>query len=184
MSTSTIDVKVNLNLLDLSSIHTLEKDLNTVFKQLKANTVITDLNLSHQGRHLKSAWVSFIEMLKENQTIQKLNLSGNEIDDSLLQSLMEALSQIPKLKELNLAKNKISFVRPIISFFKKKVVLETLDLSDNPIDDKSAILFAGVTKNWSLKNLLLNGTKITIKGAKIIDESLDGETPMSSIMVL
>ena len=101
---------------------------------------------SYKGRDL-SLYMFFSECLKEDDTLQELNMSRNKITSREARMIGEAIKVNKTLQKLDISKNSIS-------------------------DDGAAAISDGLKCNISLQELNMLYNKITNEGAKMIGEAI------------
>ena len=113
--------------------------------------------------------------LKEANSLQELNLAGNNIKTEGAKKIAEAIQATKTLQKLDLRGNKISDdgAAAIIDSLKTNVSLQELDLAKNNITTEGAKKIAEAIKaTKTLQKLDLHGNKISHDGAVAISDSL------------
>ena len=101
--------------------------------------------------------------------LQKLYLSGNNIDDEGVEVLVNALSNGNKIEVLDLSWNEVITIKgwkEVATLLEMPdTKLETLNIANNNMGNDGALVFANALKyNSTLKTLLLSGSGITSEG--------------------
>ena len=132
----------------------LSYEILNLLHSLKNNDTLQILDLSNN--HINKLYNDF-EFLNYNNTLQTLNLSNNNIID--ISNLNCYLQNNKSLTSLNLSNNKISDISSFYETLKNNTTLQTLDLSNNQIEDIYKFS-KSLKNNNSLKELYLNDNKI------------------------
>ena len=144
-----------------------------LYKCLNAKSKITSqLNLYLWSNDIHEEGIHHIAQLLQNTSVvRKLNLSRNPIGNNGLKSLCEALSTNTTLEVLHLVQ--CSNSGPLYAqLLSKNTSLHFLDLSGNRITDWQSIA-AGLSKNGTLKNLLLFDCALTDKCVEDLSTGLN-----------
>lgn len=121
----------------------------------------------------------FASLLKENKTLESLDLQSHNIGNTNASILANALKENPSITHLNLRGNEINVegAQALAEALKQNTKLTHLDLAYNPIGEKGvAALFKALEENSTLKELNLACNHGIIK--------LNPETTNSFIKVL
>jgi len=132
----------------------LSYEILNLLHSLKNNDTLQILDLSNN--HINKLYNDF-EFLNYNNTLQTLNLSNNNISD--ISNLNCYLQNNKSLTSLNLSNNKILDISSFYEVLKNNTTLQTLDLSNNQIEDIHKFS-KSLKNNNSLKELYLNNNKI------------------------
>jgi len=119
--------------------------------------------------------VLFANMLRENKTLQVLNMGSNSIGSAGAELLAMALHDNDTLEELILYGNNIDAVGAyhIAEMLKKNTGLRKLDLSNNDIGDEGAVFLAEAFKqNETLRNIRLYNCQIFEVGGLALIKAL------------
>ncbi|KAL5506170.1 hypothetical protein EMCRGX_G007757 [Ephydatia muelleri] len=156
------DVNTKLETLDLSENIIENKSASCLGMMLKENNTLKELNLQHCGLQPEG----FEEVLKGvevNTKFETLNLSVNIIDNKRALCLGMMLKGNTALKKLNLRKCGLQpeGLEEVIKVVQGNTKLETLNLSENIIDNKRASYLAHALKhNTTLSELWLWGCSL------------------------
>ena len=150
--------------LDLSRTRLNTQRAKELAEALKENTTLQMLNLKWNGIGAAGAqWIA--EALKENKTVQTLNLGSHEIGAEGARAIAAALEENRTLKELNLRWTQIgdAGAGAIADALLKNQSLQTLSLEGNGIGDAGA--------QWIAAALAKNTTlqMLNLKGNYIDD---------------
>eukprot|EP01080_Neovahlkampfia_damariscottae_P011769 gene11769-5107_t len=140
--------------------------LENLSNSLKINQTVEDLNLGYNYIQYKGCNI-IGRIIKENRSIKKLNLVGNDINDGLF-LIVDSLEMNETLSELSLSQNKIleDYFSEIGRLLKKNQFLKVLDLSNNTARTSgSRVIGASLYLNKTLKELNLNDNLLRNKGA-------------------
>ena len=129
-----------------------------------------DLELLSMGRNACTALTNLLQNTIKH--LQTLNLSGNNIDDKGVEDLIQALANggsSKSLKLLDLSDNQTITIEgwKTVSTLLERAdfSLEKLNISENNIGNKGALIFANALRdNCKLKALRLHGNHITAEG--------------------
>ena len=157
----------NHSVVSLQNIRMNDFEIEILSNCLKKNTVVTNLDLSNTHGYTiffnfpykisSNALVLISDCLKDNRSLCKLNLSGNEIIDSDVKVLANAVSVNTTLQTLDMSYN--SICDNGVSFFVEKCLvinhaISELNLSKNMITDNGAKeLGRALQVNKTLKEL-------------------------------
>ena len=105
--------------------------------------------------------------LKELKHLEELNLSGNMLSSqsTLINPaiLMKVLGQIPKLKRLNLSRNKLQGIHfDLLSREDDFIILQELDIGYNLVNEEDDVWYATQMKN--LQILIITGNPFALTG--------------------
>mmetsp|Transcript_10063 Transcript_10063/g.18411 ORF Transcript_10063/g.18411 Transcript_10063/m.18411 type:complete len:552 (-) Transcript_10063:40-1695(-) len=173
-------MELDLNDNPINDPEHLDADLGAKFlaSMMLGNTSLTRLNLSCTDIRT-NGWIAIIAMLRSrNCRLEHLSLSTNQFDDATFKSLSDVLSNKLTLKTLELRKcNGVSEagLRAISSILQNRAMkLVKLDLTGNAqVNDNVAAAFAkSLTKNTSLKSLILDDNNITSEGWAAFSQAL------------
>ena len=175
------DYSVSLNLGNITS-EGLDY-LNKIPKHVSQN--MTKLVLSHSGFGDRGA-TALAEMLKENGTLQQLDVSNNSIGQGGATALAEMLKENGTLQQLNVCGNSIGQggATALAEMLKENGTLQKLDVSINSIGQGGATALADMLKeNRSLKHMALYDDSIGEKGTSILVESLKYNTTLEILIL-
>jgi Ran GTPase-activating protein (RanGAP) involved in mRNA processing and transport len=113
------------------------------------------------------------DALHRNQTLEDLNLKGNELTNAGLETMLEALIQSRTLRALDLGNQQqvdATGARHIGTLLRSEVgILERLNMENNPIGNEGARYIAeALTSNTSLTSLNIRGCRIGDEGAQSV----------------
>ena len=125
-------------------------------------STLKTLDMNNMEGISSQGWRTFFTSIQDsNMNLVKLDFSDNDIDDEGIQLLTRLVSRMSTLKTLNLKENQS--VTPtgwqaLSGYFQNiNFALESLDLSDNNIEDDAVIAFtSALTNNKTLKLLDLH----------------------------
>ena len=126
------------------------------------------------------------ECLKEDDTLKKLNISGNSISDDGATAISDGLKINNSLQELNMEYNKISNkgAKRIAEAIKVNTTLKILNINDNTISDDGVVSISDSLKsNNSLQELNMSSNQITSEGAKKIAEAIKVNTTLKILNI-
>jgi len=155
----TMTEMMNLRNARLSNVGaTLDKLLGKEIGLL-GKTKLESLDLS-ENKITDSKCLS--EIIRQNETLRELILKSCEIKDIGLLEIIRSLKK-SKLKILNLSENGITktgiqLLTALMKKRKEKISVERLDLSNNNIDQQSALnLYPFILTNSKIKQIILDG---------------------------
>jgi len=139
-----------------------DKQLVNLLESLKKNTSINKLNLSN---NLLSCNLSFCEMIKFNNSITDLNLSFNEfgVSNENSHNYFMALKENTSINKLNLSNNDLKFNDSFYEMIKFNKSITDLNLSCNNFgisEENINNLFMALIMNTSIKKLNLSQNKL------------------------
>ena len=115
------------------------------------------------------------EMLKENTTLQQLNISNNSIGDGGATALAEILKENTTLQQLNISNNSIGFggATALAEILKENRTLQQLCISNNSIGVGGATALTEMLKeNRTLQQLYIRNNSIGVGGVTALAEML------------
>ena len=139
------------------------KDLNITKLILFRNAIATE------------GATALAEMLKENRTLQQLDVSGNSIGQGGATALAEMLKENRTLQQLDVSGNSIGQggATALAEMLKENRTLQQLDVSGNSIGQGGATALAEMLKeNGTLQQLDVSGNSIGQGGATALAEML------------
>ncbi|XP_035828683.1 leucine-rich repeat-containing protein 74B isoform X2 [Aplysia californica] len=142
-------------------------------EMLKENCFITELNVS--DNKLNSCTEQLCQIIEQNDTLRKVNLSGNNFDDSSAEHIANLILCTTKLESLNLSHNHLGeragiLLGPAIS---ENLCLKELDLSWNHLRRKGAMAVgAGVKSNVYMKKVNLSWNGFGLEGSLALMDAL------------
>ncbi len=130
-----------------------------------SNDKIVDLDLSG-NLFGEEGSKNLVESLKKNISIKRLNISYNNINVKGIRTICDFMKETPVIKALNIEGNDLSKSIEIIKkLITTNTCLKELNLSSCSLSDKEIkVLFEGVSKNKTLKKLILNDNKFKREG--------------------
>ena len=181
---------INQQSVNLQDIHVVDFEIEVLSEGLKLNNTVTELNLSKSELlHMNSFYflhkinddnVCFIsDCLKVNTTLCKLNLSGNEITDSGVKTLAEAITDNVGLQMIDLSRNNIADkgAKRLGECIKKNTTLVELNVSKNWISKEGVMRIAeACTKNRTLCKLTCTCNNLSKSGLATITKYIREET--------
>ena len=129
------------------------------------------------GSVTESGATVLVEMLKENRTLQQLDVGGNSIGDGGATALAEMLKENRTLQQLDVKANSIGDggATALAEMLKENRTLQQLDVKANSIGDGGATALAEMLKeNRTLQQLDISGSSIGVGGATALAEMLKG----------
>ena len=153
--------------------------LKTLISALKRNHTCKALDLRGNRIGGGSAVRKLARVLAGNDTLEKLDLSCNEVTSADVKAIAEALCCNDSLTELSLNSNKITDngVEALGKALRSNKKLKVLHLSHNHIRDDGAEALAGALERaGSLKVVTLNFNSIRNRGAKKLLRALGENT--------
>ena len=117
----------------------------------------------------------FSECLKEDDTLQELNMSNNRITNEGAKMIGEAIKVNKTLQKLDISNNSISDdgAAAISDGLKCNISLQELNMSDNQIANEGAKMIGEAIKvNKTLQKLDISGKSISDDGAAAISDGL------------
>ncbi|KAH7054780.1 hypothetical protein BKA57DRAFT_434420 [Linnemannia elongata] len=159
------------------------KEFGMLVEAIKANSILTTLNLDHNSIGDNGAQ-ALSEALKTNSTLTTLNLYSNKIGPNGAQALSEALKTNSTLTTLNLEDNSIgdNGAQALSEALKSNSTLTTLNLSWNSIGDNGAQALSEALKtNSTLTTLNLVSNSIGDNGAQALSEALKTNSTLTTL---
>ncbi|MBU1927296.1 MAG: hypothetical protein KKI20_05990 [Gammaproteobacteria bacterium] len=104
------------------------KEMEQIFEQIRSNK-LKEVNLS--GKCIPDHLKELAACLKDNGSVEKIDLSDNVLNPMDFAPLLEVLKTNKTVRELQLSKNALD--QSVFESLIKDCALETLGLSDNPI---------------------------------------------------
>ncbi|XP_068748847.1 NLR family CARD domain-containing protein 3-like isoform X2 [Montipora capricornis] len=163
----------------------LNRELAAVcIETMKTNSTVTSLDLS-AGNIDDASFAALAELLRrENSTLERLYLFGNEIGDVGADALAKGLKKNSTLTELDLPYNAIGEVgaNALAKGLKENSTLTELNLSNNAIGDVGADALAeGLKGNSTLTLLVLSDNAIGDVGADALAKGLKGNSTLTNL---
>ena len=163
-----------------------------VFEGLQHNTTLVDLNLSNCDITVTNLDTARIlsTMLRENNSLTHLNLSGNyKFSDSGARCIFESLQHNSTLVYLNLSMTTITATDPdtarsLTEMLQVNKSLTHLDLSCKgtvPANRVISLIFSALEHNTTLLHLVLHGREILKSNAKFIAKTLKSNQSLLTI---
>ena len=150
---------------------------------LKEDDTLQELNMS-KHQIIIGREKKIIEAIKVNKTLLKLDASFTKIRDE--DYISDCLKINKSLKELNMSENMITSngAKEIATAIRVNTTLEKLDLSCNRIsNDGVSFISDGLKNNNSLQELNISRNEITSEGAQYIAEAIQVNTTLEKINV-
>uniref|UniRef100_A0A7S1IIR6 PB1 domain-containing protein n=1 Tax=Eutreptiella gymnastica TaxID=73025 RepID=A0A7S1IIR6_9EUGL len=175
--------------INLSSNEITVGSAQAIRQALVGNTTLIQLNLSRNDLCDEGALI-MLDGLRSNSTLRSLDLAENRIGDDTLRKLAEVVRRDEdwatcKLNTLGLSNNEFSCAAAcslVAALDGPKVLLKTLNLSHNCLDDSVAKVVGNVLEtNTSLTNLILNVSDIAKDGLLAIMEGLKSNTTLTAL---
>ena len=158
------------------NLHMNKLEIEILSECLKLNNTVTDLNLSGclSGSYNITMFLMILSCLKINNTLHELNFSKNNINDTIVEALGEAIANNTTLQKLSLSHNVISDhgVFFIYRCLEVNITLCELDMSENDLTNKGAkILAEAIQVNTGLQELNISKNWISKEGIMRILEA-------------
>lgn len=152
-------------------VENLDADLNYVIESfgssLNVNTKMEGLSLK-ENKIKQTQYCNFWELLAENRTLKKINVSKTEVTDKVCSKISGYLKHSElRLQELNLSRNQIGDqgLIELAHALKVNASLRVLNLSNNQIREGGIPEFViSLSLNYSLQDLCLSINKINNSG--------------------
>ena len=162
---------LNVQIVNLSTMGISDFEVIIISDCLMLNTTVNKLNLSNNNIKIE-AFEALAKAIEVNVTLQNLDISGNKISDDGIVAISNSLKVNKALNKLNLSNDKITD-KGIIKFIrgvKVNTALQNLDISHNAIFDDGIVAISDCLK--------INSTlcKLNVSGNKITDEGAKGLT--------
>ena len=158
---------------------------------LKEDNTLQELDLSwyywKANHKITSEEATMIgKAIKVNKTLQKLDISNNNISDDGAAAISDGLTCNISIQELNMSNNNIidEGAKMIGEAIKVNKTLQKLDISNNSnsiSDDGAVAISDGLKYNISLQELNMSCNKITNEGAKLIAEAIKVNTTIHTL---
>ena len=170
--------------LFLANSHLGDEGGKALAKGLEENFSVRELDLS--GNMLgQNAICSIGELLNKNQTLERLNLSRNNLTDPDVESLLASLCRkTVLLKELDLSHNILcdQFAKQMSIVLEKNFVLEKLLINSNQLEVTGLqALLPGLRKTKTLSALNISWNYLRDQGAEILGELIAGNRSLVEI---
>ena len=126
------------------------------------------------------------EMLKENRTLQQLDVSRNSIGDEGATALVEVLKANRTLQQLDIRINSVGIggATALAEMLKENKTLQYLDISNNSIGDGGATALAEMLKeNRTLQQLVVISNSIGDGGATALVEVLKENRTLQQLYI-
>ena len=181
---------INQQSVNLRDIHVDDFEIEVLSEGLKLNNTVTELNLSKSELlHINSFYflhkiddddVCFISnYLRVNTTLCKLNLSGNEITDSGIKTLAEAITDNVGLQMIDLSRNNVADegAKRLGECIAKNTTLLEINISKNWISKEGIMRIAeACTQNKTLHKLVCTHNNLSQSGLETITKYIREET--------
>ena len=138
---------VRITKLVLSENSITDRGATTLAEMLKENRTLQHMNVSNNSIGVGGV-TALAEMLKENRTLQHMNVSSNSIGDGGATALVEMLKENRTLQQLDVSNNSIGDggATALAEMLKENRTLQQLYISDNSIGDGGATALAEILK--------------------------------------
>ncbi|KAL5506233.1 hypothetical protein EMCRGX_G007832 [Ephydatia muelleri] len=150
----------------------------------KAFDHITSLDLTGNRGFMTTSTSLLGMMLKENNTLKKLDLYGCELQPEGLEQVMKGVQANTKLEKLSLSRNIIDNKRAscLSMMLKGNTTLKELDLRECGLEPEGLEeVMKGVEVNTKLETLYLSGNIIDNKRASCLGMMLKGNTTLKRL---
>ncbi|BFZ18625.1 hypothetical protein BsWGS_21664 [Bradybaena similaris] len=171
-----------ITVLDLSDNWLGQEAGLAICEALRENCFITDLNLS--DNHLSLCAEKLCHIIKQNNTLSRVNISGNGFDDQCAGYLSDLIMYTTKLEYLNLSHNNLGeraglLLGPAIS---ENLCMKELDLSWNQLRRDGAVaVIAGIKNNVYMKRVNLSWNGFGIEGSVALKDALKANNVLEEI---
>merc|ERR1740124_866360 len=162
-------------------------DAKSLGDALAKNTVITNINLSHNDIGAEGA-KSLADALAKNTVITNINLRGNHICAEGMKSLADALAKNTTITTIDFSYNDIGHdilregMKSLADALAKNTTITIINLKRNGICAKRAKLLAdALGKNTTITNINLSSNNISATGAKSLADALAKNTTITNI---
>ena len=165
--------------LTLGGDYGMKEYVNEVTECLQNNT-------KFQLLKLKNITKEGFKPIFEVRTLQKLDLSNNNLSDDGAAAISDGLKSNNTLQELYMRSNKITSegAKKVGEAIQVNTTLQKLHIGENTIsDDGAAAISDGLKSNNSLQELNMWGNNITSKGAKGIGEAIKINTTLKILTI-
>ena len=165
--------------LTLGGDYGMKEYVNEVTECLQNNT-------KFQFLRLKNITKEGFKPIFEVRTLQKLDLSKNNLSDDGAATISDGLKSNNSLQELYMINNKITSegAKKVGEAIKVNTTLLKLYIGDNTIsDDGAAAISNALHSNNSLQALCLKKNKITSEGAKMVGEAIKVNTTLLNLYI-
>ena len=139
--------KTNILKLDISYNNISDDGAVAISKCLKNNNTLQELNMLH-NEVCYNGIINIGKALEMNRKLQVFNISANNISDDGAIAISEYLKYSNSLKELNMSHNKVSDngIINIGKALQMNATLQTLDISHNNLSDNGVLTFSDYLK--------------------------------------
>jgi len=171
-----------INSLDISDNWLGVEGGSALCDMLKENCFITELNCS--DNNLQCCVEQLCNIIEQNDTLRKVNLSGNNFDDTSAEHISNLIMYATKLESLNLSHNHLGeksgiLIGPAIS---ENACIKELDLSWNHIRRKGAMAIgAGIKNNIYMKKVNLSWNGFGLDGAIALQDALKANSVLEEL---
>lgn len=172
----------NITSLNLHNSNINDEKLELICEALILNTSLKKLNIS--DNEIKHDVEPLCKMIRDNENIQSLDISYNDIEDKSMRVIVNAIAVNNSIKELNLASMGRSGIQKIdlevIKILSTNKYLSSINLSNNNIHapqlvsvleclaDSKNIIALNLSQNFSLFQHNEFGSKISIEHREAI----------------
>lgn len=155
--------------------------LKAIVEALDGNESCKVLDLGGNRIGGGSAIRKFAKMLAQNNTLEKVDLSNNDLTSADVSYLADALKTNKSLTFLGLSGNRITDtgVEAIAKALRANTTLKTLQLNHNLIRDDGAEALSKMLTSSALASIALNFNGIRNRGAKALLRKLTEKDDMS-----
>ena len=151
---------------------------------LKNNTTLQELNLSNNKLTHRGACI-FVRAFEVNKTLQVLDISNNELFDEGTVAVSRSLENNTAIKILNLSNNSFTAngARSIARLLQVNKTIQKLNISNNTISCDGAIAISDCLKNNKSLQDLNISSADIITGEEIMENSTSDEIVENTILI-
>jgi Ran GTPase-activating protein (RanGAP) involved in mRNA processing and transport len=174
-------LNTNISKLCLNNSSISKQKFETLYPYFKGNLKLTELDLSNHNCNIPA--LLNMSLFSGENNIISLNLSQNNFDENDIKILSQIILNNPKLKSLNISKNKLTQLScSTIGFaLNKTKTLEVINMSDCDINGETLVFLFTSKGSNSFKKIILDYNNLGDIGLMMLSHFIKNSNNLETI---
>ena len=174
-------LNTNISKLCLNNSSISKQKFETLYPYFKGNLKLTELDLSNHNCNIPA--LLNMSLFSGENNIISLNLSQNNFDENDIKILSQIILNNPKLKSLNISKNKLTQLScSTIGFaLNKTTTLEEINMSNCDINGETLVFLFTSKGSNSFKKIILDNNNLGDIGLMMLSHFIKNSNNLETI---
>ena len=174
-------LNTNISKLCLNNSTISKQKFETLYPYFKGNLKLTELDLSNHNCNIPA--LLNMSLFSGENNIISLNLSQNNFDENDIKILSQIILNNPKLKSLNISKNKLTQLScSTIGFaLNKTTTLEEINMSNCDINGETLVFLFTSKGSNSFKKIILDNNNLGDIGLMMLSHFIKNSNNLETI---